>query len=128
MVASLGAALALPALSGCASWSAKEGGRTVGQVIDDKETTKHVEKALSSSPVYKFSDVNVNTFDGVVQLSGFVNTQEQKQKAGEIAQHVQGANQVVNNITVKAETTPTGRNPGTTSQNQNQNTSANPSK
>jgi hypothetical protein len=74
--------------------------------------TETVEEKLQAEPVYKFSDVDVKTFAGVVQLSGFVGTEEQKARAGEVAQHVDGVTRVVNNITLIPRTnelSPTGR-------------------
>ncbi len=80
---------------------------------DDNRITKNVKKELNDAPIYKFTDVDVKTFNGVVQLSGFVNTQDQKQNATEIAQRVSGVSQVINNIMLKPEgTTPTGRASG----------------
>jgi osmotically-inducible protein OsmY len=75
--------------------------RSTGQYIDDKSITSRVRSALSDNPEYKFDDVNVDVFRGAVQLSGFVDTSDQKSKAGDIARQVQGVKDVVNNITVK---------------------------
>src|SRR5580700_9802812 len=47
--------------------------------------------ALTQNPDYKFTDVTVDTMNGTVQLSGFVNTSDQRSKAVEIAKGVQGA-------------------------------------
>jgi hypothetical protein len=73
--------------------------------------TGEIQKKLREEPVYKFSEVDVKTFAGVVQLSGFVTTDEQKRRAGEVAQHIDGVSRVVNNITLKpaGNLTPTGR-------------------
>jgi hyperosmotically inducible protein len=78
-------------------------------MVDDSRITADVQKDLKFEPVYKFSDVDVKTFNGVVQLSGFVTTDEQKRRAGEIAQQAPGVSQVVNSITLKPQITPTGR-------------------
>jgi hyperosmotically inducible protein len=45
--------------------------------------------------------VKVQTFKGVVQLSGFVNSRDQKNRAGDLARKVEGVKEVENNITVK---------------------------
>jgi hyperosmotically inducible protein len=74
---------------------------TTGQYVDDKTLASQVNSALGNNSDYKFEEVNVATFKGTVQLSGFVNTADQKTKAGEIARRVQGVQDVVNNITVK---------------------------
>jgi hyperosmotically inducible protein len=112
VITSLGAAVAVLGLSGCESWMHKSSDeRSAGRVVDDKHITHTVQSGLQNEPVYKFSDVDVKTFDGVVQLSGFVNTEEQKRRAAEIAQQTPGVSQVVNNITLKpmGAPTPTGR-------------------
>lgn len=81
--------------------------RTTGQAINDKMTAFNVNRALGSDPVLKFPDVKVNVYNGSAQLTGFVNTDEQRTRAAEIAAGVQGVSQVVNEITLKP--TPTGR-------------------
>lgn len=100
--------------AGCSMFSskqAKETGRTEAQVSDDKRITSTVEDELKTSSVYKFPDVGVNTFQGTVQLNGFVETDEQKRAAGEIAQRAAAGAHVINNIAVKSPQapTPTGR-------------------
>jgi hyperosmotically inducible periplasmic protein len=74
---------------------------TTGVIVDDKSLIADVDRALNNSPDYKFEEVNVAAYKGTVQLSGFVNTADQKIKAGEITKQVQGVQNVVNNITVK---------------------------
>jgi len=69
--------------------------------MDDRATSSRVRSALSTNPEYKFDLVNVVTFKGEVQLSGFVNAKAQKSTAGDIAKNVEGVKQVANNITVK---------------------------
>src|SRR6185503_2767552 len=106
------ATVAMLGFSGCESWGHKSSDeRSTGRVVDDKQITERVEDGLKREPVYKFNEVEVKTFSAVVQLSGFVNTDDQKRRAGEIAQQVQGVAQVVNNISLKpmVPTTPTGR-------------------
>jgi hyperosmotically inducible periplasmic protein len=75
--------------------------QSTGEHIDDRATTSRVKSALSNDPDYKYSSVNVTTFKGTVQLSGFVDTHTQKSRAGDIARHVEGVHTVQNNITVK---------------------------
>jgi hyperosmotically inducible periplasmic protein len=77
--------------------------RSTGQYIDDKSLGARVNHALNENPEYKYDDVHVNVFRGTVQLSGFVNTSDQKSKAEDIAKQVQGVEKVVNNITVKSQ-------------------------
>jgi hyperosmotically inducible protein len=85
--------------TGCAG---DQNDRSTGQYIDDKSLAVRVHTALSDNPEYKFTDVNVNIFRGTVQLSGFVNTSDQKSKAEDIVKGVQGVKDVENQITVKA--------------------------
>lgn len=75
--------------------------RSTGEYIDDKSLSMRVRSALGDNPEYKFGDVSVTSFKGVVQLSGFVNSSDQKSKAGSIAKGVDGVRSVENNITVK---------------------------
>jgi osmotically-inducible protein OsmY len=89
---------AVTTLTGCAG---NQYDRSTGQYIDDKSIPTRVRAALSDNSEYKFSDVNVDTFRGTVQLSGFVNTSDQKSKAAEIAKGVEGVKDVENKITVK---------------------------
>jgi hyperosmotically inducible protein len=91
---------------GCASSDADQDShrRTTGQYIDDKVLVQKVKSALGDSPVYKFPDVKVNTYNGVVQLTGFVESEEQKRRAEEIARNVRDVASVQNQITLKSDT------------------------
>lgn len=91
---------------GCKSDSADRDShkRTTGRYIDDKMLGMKVKGALDDSDVYKFPDVKVNTYNGTVQLTGFVDTAEQKTKAEEIVRNVQGVASVQNQITLKGDT------------------------
>jgi osmotically-inducible protein OsmY len=98
----LGLASAAVTLTGCnQSASNTPSDRTPGQVVDDKTLTANVKTALSQNPDYKFGDVTVDTMNGTVQLSGFVNTADQKSKAVEIAKGVQGIKDVEDKMTTK---------------------------
>jgi hyperosmotically inducible protein len=113
LVGGASAVLAITALTGCEMFrgGSDSDDRTAGRQLDDKHITANIEKKLKTEPVYKFSDVDVKTFAGVVQLSGFVSNEEQKNRAGNLAQQVEGVSRVVNNITLKPNTPlePTGR-------------------
>ena len=110
VIGGMSAAVAVMGLSGCASWQHRTDERSEGRAVDDTRITSKVKDELQREPVYQFSDVDVKTFNGVVQLSGFVNSEDQKRKAAELASRVEGVAQVVNNITLKPQaTTPTGR-------------------
>ena len=80
--------------------------RSTGEYIDDKALNSRVKSALADNPEYKFGDVNVTSFKGTVQLSGFVNTTDQKRMAGSIAERVKNVKTVENSITVKEKITP----------------------
>lgn len=75
--------------------------RSTGEYIDDKSLASRVNSALGNNVEYKFSEVAVVAYKGSVQLSGFVNTADQKAKAEDIARQVAGVREVVNKITVK---------------------------
>jgi hyperosmotically inducible protein len=74
---------------------------STGENIDDRGITGRVKSALSNDGEYKYDNVNVTTFKGTVQLSGFVDTSVQKSRAGKMAKDVEGVKDVENNITVK---------------------------
>jgi len=80
---------------------AGEVSRTTGQKLDDKDLSSKVKSALDDNAAYKFPDVKVNTYNGKVQLSGFVQTREQKAKAEDIAKATTSGVTVENKITVK---------------------------
>jgi len=84
--------------SGCASTPTQE---STGEYIDDATITTKVKSAFVSDEVVKAMQVDVTTFKGNVQLSGFVDTAAQKERAGQVAAGVTGVTKVTNNITVK---------------------------
>jgi hyperosmotically inducible protein len=100
LLLTLGLATSALTLTGCAG---NQYDRSTGQYIDDKSLTVRVHDALHDNPEYKFDNVDVNVFRGTVQLSGFVDTQDQRMHAAEIAKGVQGVRDVVNNVTVKSQ-------------------------
>lgn len=87
--------------SGCAGTPTRE---STGEYIDDASITTKVKAAFVKDPVVKAIDVKVDTFKGAVQLSGFVDTAEQKARAEQIAASTQGVTSVRNNITLKTST------------------------
>ena len=99
LVISLSALPLLLGVTGCTTGSRYE--QSSGERIDDHGTSSRVRAALADDTQYKYDGVNVETFKGVVQLSGFVNTRAQKNRAGDLARKVKGVNDVENNITVK---------------------------
>jgi hyperosmotically inducible periplasmic protein len=77
--------------------------RSTGAYFDDKATTAKVKADLFSDPVVRGSEVKVKTYQGKVQLSGFVDTQQQKDRAAEIARRINGVQWVKNDLIVKTE-------------------------
>ena len=107
----ISAVMVVAALAGCSSTdSSSHDQRSTGRTKDDKSITETVQKKLKSDPMYKFDSVSVNTFDGVVQLNGFVDNQSQAQRAEDLARGVPGVTQVVNGMLLKP--TPTGQTSG----------------
>ena len=83
---------------GCAATSKQEG---TGEYIDDTILTTKVKAAVLKEPTLKSAEINVETFKGVVQLSGFVNSQADINKAAEVARSVKGVESVKNDMRVK---------------------------
>ena len=85
---------------GCASTAKKEG---TGEYIDDSVITTKVKAAVLNEPTLKSAEINVETFKGVVQLSGFVNSQEDIAKAASVAKGIKGVTSVKNDMRLKAK-------------------------
>ncbi|MBL9187866.1 MAG: BON domain-containing protein [Opitutaceae bacterium] len=83
---------------GCAATPTQE---STGEYVDDSAITLRVKAAFVNDPLVKALDVKVETFKGIVQLSGFVNTNAEKAQAGRLAAATKGVTEVKNNITVK---------------------------
>lgn len=77
--------------------------RTAGRYLDDRLVARRIEANLHHDPVYKYPDVKVNVFDGVAQLSGFVDSQQQITAAANHAARADGVRQVINDITLKPQ-------------------------
>jgi len=84
--------------TGCAATQKKE---STGQYVDDSVITTKVKGAIFDDPVLKVFQINVKTYKGVVQLSGFVDSQQSVKKAGEVAASVSGVVSVENDLNVK---------------------------
>ena len=91
-------AIMMAALIGCTSTPKQEG---TGEYIDDTVLTTKVKAAVFNDPALKSAEINVETFKGVVQLSGFVSSQAAINKAVEIARGVGGVKSVRNDMRVK---------------------------
>ena len=92
------AASLVATLAGCASTPTKEG---TGEFIDDSVITTKVKAAIVNEPTLKATEINVETFKGAVQLSGFVAQPQDAVKAGELARGVKGVMTVKNDVRVK---------------------------
>lgn len=75
--------------------------RNVGVVFSDTAITAKVKAALAGDPDVKGRDVNVETFRGKVQLSGFVSSPESAARAADLARRVDGVLEVQNAISIK---------------------------
>jgi hyperosmotically inducible protein len=83
---------------GCGSTSTKEG---TGEYVDDSVITAKVKSAILNDSSLKVNEINVETFKGVVQLSGFVRSQTDIDKAVQVARGVAGVKSVKNDMRVK---------------------------
>lgn len=98
-IACLLATLAAGQLAGCASSADR---RATGQVIDDTSLTARVKTALAREAGFgEAMTVNVNTYRGTVQLSGFVESNEIARRAEEIARGIDGVKSVKNDLRVR---------------------------
>ncbi len=91
-------AILLASVLGCASTSTKEG---TGEYVDDTAITAKVKTAIFREPSLKSAEINVETFKGVVQLSGFVRSSANIDKAVEVARGVNGVTSVRNSMRLK---------------------------
>ena len=100
------AAVLAAGAAGCSSSPEKGGaesaGATAGRVVDDSVITGKVKAALVADPTTKAHQINVETFQGTVQLTGFVDTSEARSRAVEIAHNVDGVKDVKNSIVVRS--------------------------
>lgn len=86
-------------LGACTSTPTQE---STGEYIDDTTITAKVKAKFVESKEVSASAINVETFKGVVQLSGFANSRHESDKATEIARHIKGVKSVKNDIRLKA--------------------------
>ena len=83
---------------GCASTRTQEG---TGEYVDDTVITSKVKAAIFNEPTLKSAEINVETFKGIVQLSGFVSSEAAENKAIEVARTVGGVKSVKNDMRLK---------------------------
>ena len=82
----------------CGSTSTRE---STGEYIDDSVITTKVKSLLAADDFLKSFQISVKSYKGIVQLSGFVNSQQSIDKAGQIALGVKGVTSVQNDLIVK---------------------------
>ena len=90
--------MALASALGCASTSTQEG---AGEYVDDTVITSKVKSAIFGEPTLKSAEINVETFKGIVQLSGFVNSVADQRKALDLARSVPGVKSVKDDMRLK---------------------------
>jgi len=83
-------------MTGCQAMT----GETAGQNIDDGVLTSSVKTSLAGERLNTLSRVGVETNNGIVVLTGEVETAQEKSRAGTVASQVKGVRQVVNNLQV----------------------------
>jgi len=88
----------IAALMGCSQTKNQE---STGQTIDDSGITMKVKAAIFEDPALKSLQIDVKTFKGEVQLSGFVDSAESVKKAGGVAEGVKDVTSVKNDLIVK---------------------------
>jgi osmotically-inducible protein OsmY len=98
LIAAALSAFLLVSVVGCASTSKQEG---TGEYVDDAVITTKVKAAIFNEPTLKSTEINVETYKGTVQLSGFVSSQADINKAVEVTRSVKGVVSVKNNMHVK---------------------------
>jgi osmotically-inducible protein OsmY len=85
-------------IAGCASTTKSEG---TGEYMDDTFITTKVKAAILNEPTLKSREINVESFKGIVQLSGFVTSQHDVDKAIEVTRNVNGVKSVKNDMRIK---------------------------
>ena len=91
-------AIALASAWGCGSTAKTEG---PGEYVDDSVITSKVKAAIFNDPTLKVNEINVETFKGVVQLSGFVRSQADIDRAVKVARGIAGVKSVKNDMRLK---------------------------
>ena len=91
-------AIAVATTGGCASTKTSEG---TGEYFDDSWITTRVKAAILNEPTLKSSEINVETFKGEVQLSGFVSSEDNIRKAVTVTEEVKGVKTVKNDMRVR---------------------------
>lgn len=91
-------AVVLLTAAGCATTGKHE---STGQYLDDTAITTKVKSAIFNEPTLKSAEINVETYKGAVQLSGFVSSQANVTRAAEVARGIEGVTSVKNDMRLK---------------------------
>ena len=106
IVSSILAASMAAAVVGCSSHetrgAAENAGASAGRVIDDSVITGKVKSALVADPTTKAYQIDVDTYKGTVQLSGFVDSSAARSRAVEVAKTVDGVRDVKNSLQIRS--------------------------
>ena len=97
-LATIAGVLVVATALGCASTAKTEG---TGEYVDDTVVTSKVKAAIFNEPSLKSAEINVETFKGVVQLSGFVSSVAAENTAVAVARKVEGVKSVKNDMRLK---------------------------
>lgn len=97
-IATIFLAFSLLGLAACASTAKHEG---TGEYVDDSWITTKIKAEILNEPSLKSSEINVETFKGTVQLSGFVSSSANIEKAVSLAKNVKGVASVKNDMRLK---------------------------
>lgn len=95
------AVMSTAVIAGCSSTPTQQ---STGQAIDDGVITAKVKAKLIEDPVTKAHQINVDTFKGTVQLSGFVETNQARTRALQVAKDVAGVKQVKDALEIRKST------------------------
>ena len=89
-----------------ATWTAgcavSSGQSSVGEYVDDATVTAQVKAKMAEDTAVAATRIQVETLKGVVQLSGFATSENERTRAAQIAASVKGVKQVQNSIVVRA--------------------------
>ncbi len=98
VIVAAGLALSGAAFLGCASTKTHE---STGEYVDNSVITSKVKAAILDDPALNYFQISVKTYKGVVQLSGFVDSEHAKRRAGQVASGIDGVSSVSNDLIVK---------------------------
>lgn len=107
IISSAALAILIAAAAGCSSTeergAAQQAGASAGRVIDDSVITGKVKSALIADSTTKAYQIEVETYQGTVQLSGFVDSNDARSRAVELARGVDGVKEVENALEVRSQ-------------------------